>query len=105
MNNNYVSGKKATEILGFSRQTLHNYDKNGYIETIRSKGGKRFYNVQKYLEDNGMIQKVENERKICYARVSTYINWKTYKFTIFVFLSYHINRRNTYRNWKIKSQY
>jgi len=72
MNNNYVSGKKATEILGFSRQTLHNYDKNGYIETIRSKGGKRFYNVQKYLEDNGMIQKVENERKICYARVSTY---------------------------------
>lgn len=72
MNKNYISGKKATEILGLSRQTLHNYDKNGYIETIRSKGGKRFYNVQKYLEDTGAISPDKNKRKICYARVSTY---------------------------------
>ena len=72
MNKNYISGKKATEILGLSRQTLHNYDKNGYIETIRSKGGKRFYNVQKYLEDTGVVSPNKNKRKICYARVSTY---------------------------------
>ena len=72
MDKNYISGKKANEILGLSVQTLRRYDKEGLIETIRSKGGKRFYNVRKYMEDNNIILKVNNKRNICYARVSTY---------------------------------
>ena len=58
------------------------------IETIRSPGGKRYYNVEKYLKEQGLICKkvnkkeikctnledikdIETKVKICYARVSS----------------------------------
>ena len=76
MNINFISGKKASEILGVKRHTLYKYDKEGLIETIRSPGGKRFYNVNKYLQDNNLIENKEEEKKkrrrICYARVSSH---------------------------------
>ena len=89
-NNNYVGGKEACKTLGVHQQTLYLWEKSGKIEIIRhSERGKRYYNVQKYLDDNK--QKTEKDIKIenilndenkndkikegkiniCYVRVST----------------------------------
>jgi putative resolvase len=93
-NNNYVGGKEACKTLGVHQQTLYNWEKSGKIEIIRhSSKGKRFYNVQKYLDENKQKTekdiKIENDSKIndkksekdkklekgkiniCYVRVST----------------------------------
>ena len=85
----YISGKKASEILGVHQRTLHLWDKNNKIEVMRAPGGKRFYNVEKYLKEKGLIckninqkgeikctkleeiDKIEERVKICYARVSS----------------------------------
>lgn len=73
----YVSGKKASELLGVHQRTLHNWDRNGIIETIRSPGGRRLYNVNKYLEQyEDDVQtdsefEENNKMKIAYIRVST----------------------------------
>ena len=74
--NDYVSPKEASKILGVHWQTLRNWDNNGLIETIRSMGGKRFYNVKKYIEIHGIKQKDKNKRNICYCRVSS-VNQKS----------------------------
>ena len=80
---NYVSGKKASEILGVCQMTLRNWDEKKLIDTIRASGGKRLYNVKKYMENknihdqplvvnNPIIQeKMLNKNKFLYARVST----------------------------------
>jgi predicted site-specific integrase-resolvase len=64
MNINFISGKKASEILGVKRHTLYKYDKEGLID------------VNKYLQDNNLIENKEEEKKkkrrICYARVSSH---------------------------------
>ena len=91
----YVSGSKASKILGVHQRTLYQWDEKKWIETIRTPGGKRLYNVKKYLslteknlkktlsESNNKI-KVENlenlenidilknkKRNIIYGRVSS----------------------------------
>jgi len=77
--------KKASEILGVHQRTLYQWEKKNKIETIRTPGGKRMYNVKKYLEknikieenneikvNNPKIQKLmENSGKYLYARVSS----------------------------------
>ena len=80
---NFVSGKKASEILGVHQRTLYQWEEKKQIETIRTPGGKRMYNVKKYLEtknENGKPVKVnnseinkliENNGKYLYARVSS----------------------------------
>lgn len=76
----YISGKKASEILKVHQRTLHNWDRKGIIETIRSPGGRRLYNVNKYLAEyeneyiNDDIEDQDNDDKIriAYVRVSTY---------------------------------
>jgi predicted site-specific integrase-resolvase len=70
----YVTPKEASKILGVHWQTLHNWDTNGMIETIRTPGGKRMYNVNKYLSNNPVNNQeviVELKKNICYCRVST----------------------------------
>jgi putative resolvase len=85
--NKYVGGKQACEILGVHMQTLYNWEKSGKIEIIRhSDRGKRFYNVEKYLNENKIKtekdlieednqknnnQKEDKKINICYVRVST----------------------------------
>ena len=70
MNKEFVAPKIATKILGVHHQTLYNYEKKGLIETIRTPGGKRLYNIKKYLGEHTEIEnKIKN--KICYCRVST----------------------------------
>ena len=74
--NNYVGGKKASEILGVHQRTLYQWESKGWIETIRMKSGKRMYNVEKYMKDIKQIKykfknldDCEDEKKklkICY---------------------------------------
>ena len=86
----YLSGSKASKVLGVHQRTLHNWDEKKLIETIRTPGGKRLYNVRKYLQNreknedvkkkiiNENINVIINEnindnikKKIIYARVSS----------------------------------
>lgn len=82
MGGDYVNTRKATEQLGIHARTLHQWDKKGWIDTIRTPGNHRMYNVKKYLMEKQMIdgeqyqpyneEKVPNERmNIIYARVSS----------------------------------
>lgn len=66
----YVSPKEAIRILGVHPLSLKNWEANGKIECIRTPGGKRMYNVTKYLKNKS--QHTDTEKlKICYCRVST----------------------------------
>lgn len=83
-NEQYVSGKEASKILGVHQRTLYLWENKKQIETIRTPGNKRLYNVKKYLEINKCIDIPIEECKnldeldnssiklnICYVRVST----------------------------------
>lgn len=78
----FVGGKKASEILGVHQKTLYKWDELKIIEVMRMPGGKRLYNVNKFLKERKLTYNKENvvkeeedeirERvKICYARVSS----------------------------------
>lgn len=49
--NEYVSGSKASAILGVHQRTLYLWDEKKLIDVIRTPGGKRLYNVKKYLAE------------------------------------------------------
>jgi len=87
----YLSGSKACKVLGVHSRTLYNWDEQKLIETIRTPGGKRLYNIKKYLQSlekniskedikkdikyKSNLNKVHREqplkKKIIYARVSS----------------------------------
>ena len=84
----FMGGKKASELMGVHQRTLYNWEEKGLIETIRSRGGKRFYNVEKYLNekicndenknkntilcnDLDELDKGKEKLNICYVRVSS----------------------------------
>jgi len=90
----YMSAKKAKEILGVHLGILYNWEKAGKLETIRTVGGHRLYNVNKYLRTYANVDYESNNESandesandeilnpniekinICYVRVST-INQK-----------------------------
>jgi predicted site-specific integrase-resolvase len=83
----FVGGKKASEIIGVHQRTLYLWEKKGLIETIRTTGGKRLYNIEKYIkekicdDDNKIkntilcdnledLDKKKGKLNICYVRVS-----------------------------------
>ena len=80
----FVAGKDATRILGVHSRTLYQWETKGWIDTIRTGGNKRLYNVEKYLRERGVLDKLpenfENldlldnakELKLSYVRVSTH---------------------------------
>ena len=79
----YIGGKQASELLGVHQRTLMNWDKIGKIETIRTAGNKRLYNVSKFISladlNSSNLDKLDilnnlntvNKLKICYIRVSS----------------------------------
>ena len=67
----YIGGKKASKMLGVHQRTLYNWENQGKIETVRTPGGKRLYNVNKYLSNNNKLR-VIIRKKYCYCRVSSY---------------------------------
>lgn len=68
MNDKYISSKTAREKLNVCNKTLRNWAEQGKIDHIRTDGGFRRYNIDKYLKINNLLPK----KKICYARVSTH---------------------------------
>jgi predicted site-specific integrase-resolvase len=79
-NEQYVSGKEASKILGVHQRTLYNWDEKGLIETIRTPGNKRLYNVKKFIENKKCKEQIctnldeldKNEKlNLCYVRVSS----------------------------------
>ena len=78
MTDKYLTGKEACQILGVHSRTLYNWDEKGKIDTIRTPGGKRLYNVDKYIKEQKTQQiyniEIEEELerlKIIYVRVSS----------------------------------
>lgn len=75
----YLSGSKASKVLGVHQRTLYQWDAKKIIETIRTPGGKRLYNVKKYLEETNKnkeenkeeIKNIIKKEKIIYGRVSS----------------------------------
>ena len=75
----YLGGKQASEVLGVHQRTLYLWENKNKIETIRTPGGKRLYNVKKFLNENqnfiknnGLTNNINNDKKnICYIRVSS----------------------------------
>lgn len=55
MDSNYLGGKDASQLLGVHQKTLHMWDEKGKIETIRTPGGKRLYNVKKFISDQARV--------------------------------------------------
>ena len=79
---NCYNSKKATlKILDISHMTLIKMVKENKIEYIKTVGGQRKYNVEKYILDNKntkSTEKINSEKinsdvrkRICYVRVST----------------------------------
>jgi putative resolvase len=50
---NYIGGKQASQRLGVHQRTLYQWEEKKIIDTIRMPGGKRLYNVDKYIRDHG----------------------------------------------------
>lgn len=79
----YIGKKKALELLGISAMTLLKLEEQNKIEVIKTIGGHRKYNVQKYINDNKkkVDDKIDINKKngdnikeklnLCYVRVST----------------------------------
>ena len=59
--NDFVGGKKASEMLNVHQRTLYLWDKKGAIETMRTPGNKRLYNVKKYLDN---VEKYLNDTEL-----------------------------------------
>jgi predicted site-specific integrase-resolvase len=68
----YLSGSKASKALGVHQRTLHNWDEKKLIETIRTPGGKRLYNVRKYLQNREKNEDVK--KKIINENINELIN-------------------------------
>lgn len=79
----FVGGKEASALIGVHQRTLYQWDANGKIETIRTPGNKRLYNVSKFLKEkrcvdvdnyDECIKKIDeskNKIKLGYVRVSS----------------------------------
>lgn len=52
MDQKFIPSRDAVKILGVHYQTLYRYEKAGIIETIRTPGGKRLYNIEAFLSKN-----------------------------------------------------
>lgn len=80
----YVGGKEASRLLGVHTRTLYQWEAKGLIETIRTPGNKRLYNVEKFIVDKKNekeknciknLDELENTTEklnISYARVSSH---------------------------------
>ncbi|ADO67391.1 putative resolvase [Cafeteria roenbergensis virus] len=80
----YLGGKEASKILGVHQRTLMNWDRKGLIETKRTPGNKRLYNIKKFIGKNNYklkckseecdikVEEISQKINISYVRVSTY---------------------------------
>jgi predicted site-specific integrase-resolvase len=72
MEKKYLSGKKASKIIGVHPRTLYNWEKQGKITALRSPGGMRLYDVTNFIKSNkDLVTSKKHKYKICYCRVSS----------------------------------
>jgi predicted site-specific integrase-resolvase len=71
--NGFLPSRKASKILGVCAATLRNLDRQGKIQTIRTPGKCRLYNIQKYIDENVSFKIIgpSSKKSICYCGVST----------------------------------
>jgi putative resolvase len=55
MTDRFVGGKEASNILGVHQRTLYQWEEKKLIDTMRTPGNKRLYNIGKYLRENGKL--------------------------------------------------
>ena len=60
MEKKYMKGKQASELLGVHQRTLMQWDKLGKIDTIRTTGNYRLYDVSKFIKEKTQIETQEN---------------------------------------------
>lgn len=53
MEDKFVGGKEASRVLGVHQRTLYQWETKKLIDTVRTPGGKRMYNINRYLRENG----------------------------------------------------
>ena len=63
----YVSARKASELLDYTPEHLRRLANAGKIDTIRTEGGHRRYDVDGYIKSKSDSTLVT----ICYCRVSS----------------------------------
>ena len=74
MNEEYVPSRIAAKALGLHPDTLRSMDKKGLIQTIRTPGNKRLYNLKRYIQDNCSqfpVLHTSEKISVCYCRVSS----------------------------------
>ena len=81
--NNWVKIGEASKIIGVHPRTLYNWENKGLIETKRTEGGMRLFNVEKYITEKKCdynkecieklkeLENIKDKINILYARVST----------------------------------
>lgn len=79
-NKKYVGGKEASRILGVHQRTLYQWEEKGWINTIRTPGGKRLYDVTTFIEEKcsdecekniEKVDELKGKLNISYVRVSS----------------------------------
>lgn len=66
---NHVTPKKAAEMLGVHVSSLRRWESEGNLQTVRTPGGQRRYNLEEVEKTAGQSKPVVT---VCYARVSTH---------------------------------
>ena len=68
----YVKSSIACQKLGCHAETLRNWDRRGYIDTIRTASNYRLYNVDKFIADQRktIVKNEPDKEKFIYCRVS-----------------------------------
>jgi len=71
MSEQYIGTKEAKKLTGVTTRTLINWDTDGKVRTIRTKGGRRRYLLEDILKKNNKNNK-NNQISVCYCRVSSH---------------------------------
>jgi len=69
--NDYVNSKAAREALKVTTGTLHRWDKEGKIHTVRTPSNQRLYNKKDILNIIGGDNLPAEKKSVLYARVSS----------------------------------
>jgi len=75
----YISGSKASRLLGISQQTLRAYSDKEKIESLRTPGGQRRYNVDKYIAEQ-VSHYTATRKSIIYAAKARMLTLSHYRF-------------------------
>jgi putative resolvase len=70
----YVTGSTIKKEYGVSTQSLHRWEEEGLVQTIRSPGGNRLYNrsdIKKLFGKSTGEEEEKTKKRVCYARVSS----------------------------------